>query len=158
MASFQSLNFNSASQPYYVLMKADGTLLNAPIQYDAATYLGWLKEGLRLTRSSYIYFTEQPTYASSAQRKPVFGVDAHLITIEVNVDRGIGYHLVGLPDNAIKKSNYRIAAALQNIGYKLPVYSDLPQFVYVGGQYEPLALRLFSYRVNYSYGNPTLFE
>ena len=30
----------------------------------------------------------------------VFSVDAHLITIEVNVDRGIGYHLVGLPDNA----------------------------------------------------------
>ena len=46
----------------------------------------------------------------------VFGVDAHLITIEVNVDKGIGYHLVGLPDNAIKESNYRIAAALQNIG------------------------------------------
>ena len=38
----------------------------------------------------------------------VFGVDAHLITIEVNVDKGIGYHLVGLPDNAIKESNYRI--------------------------------------------------
>ena len=50
----------------------------------------------------------------------VYGVDAHLITIEVNVDKGIGYHLVGLPDNAIKESNYRIAAALQNIGYKLP--------------------------------------
>ena len=50
----------------------------------------------------------------------VFGVDAHLITIEVNVNQGIGYHLVGLPDNAIKESNYRIAAALQNIGYKLP--------------------------------------
>ncbi len=50
----------------------------------------------------------------------VFGVDAHLITIEVNIDQGIGYHLVGLPDNAIKESNYRIAAALQNIGYKLP--------------------------------------
>ena len=50
----------------------------------------------------------------------VFGVDAHLITIEVNIDQGIGYHLVGLPDNAIKESNYRIDAALQNIGYKLP--------------------------------------
>jgi magnesium chelatase family protein len=50
----------------------------------------------------------------------VFGVDAYLITIEVNVDQGIGYHLVGLPDNAIKESNYRIVAALQNIGYKLP--------------------------------------
>ena len=46
-ASFQSLNFNSASQPYYVLLQADGTLLNTPIQYtDAATYLNWLKEGL----------------------------------------------------------------------------------------------------------------
>ena len=46
-ASFQSLNFNSASQPYYVLLQADGTLLNAPIQYtDAATYLDWLQEGL----------------------------------------------------------------------------------------------------------------
>ncbi len=46
-ATFQSLNFNSASQPYYVLMQADGTLLNAPIQYtDAKTYLDWLTKGL----------------------------------------------------------------------------------------------------------------
>ncbi|MBU2997521.1 YifB family Mg chelatase-like AAA ATPase [Cellulophaga baltica] len=50
----------------------------------------------------------------------VFGVEATTITIEVNVDKGIGYHLVGLPDNAIKESNYRIAAALQNNGYKIP--------------------------------------
>ncbi|MBT8308760.1 MAG: YifB family Mg chelatase-like AAA ATPase [Flavobacteriaceae bacterium] len=50
----------------------------------------------------------------------VFGVEATTITVEVNVDTGIGYHLVGLPDNAIKESNYRIAAALQNNGYKIP--------------------------------------
>lgn len=50
----------------------------------------------------------------------VFGVDATTITVEVNVDIGIGYHLVGLPDIAIKESNYRIAAALQNNGYKIP--------------------------------------
>ena len=50
----------------------------------------------------------------------VFGVDASIITIEVNIDKGIGYHLVGLPDNAIKESNYRIAAALQNNGHKIP--------------------------------------
>ncbi|MBC29449.1 MAG: magnesium chelatase [Muricauda sp.] len=50
----------------------------------------------------------------------VFGVDAQTITVEVNVDQGIGYHLVGLPDNAIKESNYRIAAALKNNGYKIP--------------------------------------
>ncbi len=50
----------------------------------------------------------------------VFGVEAATITVEVNVDKGIGYHLVGLPDNAIKESNFRIAAALQNNGYKIP--------------------------------------
>jgi magnesium chelatase family protein len=50
----------------------------------------------------------------------VFGVDAQRITIEVNIDKGIGYHLVGLPDNAVRESNFRIAAALKNIGYKLP--------------------------------------
>ncbi|WP_282135711.1 YifB family Mg chelatase-like AAA ATPase [Seonamhaeicola maritimus] len=50
----------------------------------------------------------------------VFGVEATTITVEVNVDSGIGYHLVGLPDNAIKESNYRIAAALQNNGYRIP--------------------------------------
>lgn len=50
----------------------------------------------------------------------VFGVEATTITVEVNVDKGVGYHLVGLPDNAIKESSYRIAAALQNNGYKIP--------------------------------------
>jgi magnesium chelatase family protein len=50
----------------------------------------------------------------------VFGVEATSITVEVNVDIGVGYHLVGLPDNAIKESNYRIAAALQNNGYRIP--------------------------------------
>ena len=50
----------------------------------------------------------------------VFGVEATTITVEVNIDKGIGYHLVGLPDNAIKESSYRIAAALKNNGYSLP--------------------------------------
>ncbi|MDQ1098119.1 MULTISPECIES: YifB family Mg chelatase-like AAA ATPase [Chryseobacterium] len=50
----------------------------------------------------------------------IHGVAAQTITIEVNVDTGIGYHLVGLPDNAIKESSYRISAALKNVGYKIP--------------------------------------
>jgi magnesium chelatase family protein len=50
----------------------------------------------------------------------VFGVEAYTITVEVNVDKGIGYNIVGLPDNAIKESNYRIAAALENNGYRIP--------------------------------------
>ena len=44
----------------------------------------------------------------------IHGVSAQTITIEVNVDPGrVGYHLVGLPDNAIKESSYRINAALK---------------------------------------------
>ncbi|ROI07946.1 ATP-binding protein [Chryseobacterium sp. H3056] len=51
----------------------------------------------------------------------IHGVSAQTITIEVNVDTGgVGYHLVGLPDNAIKESSYRISAALKNIGFKIP--------------------------------------
>ena len=50
----------------------------------------------------------------------VFGVDAITITVEVNIDKGIGYHLVGLPDNAVRESSYRISAALTNVNYKLP--------------------------------------
>jgi len=50
----------------------------------------------------------------------VFGVEATTITVEVNIAAGIGYHLVGLPDNAVKESSYRIAAALQNNQFKLP--------------------------------------
>ncbi len=50
----------------------------------------------------------------------VFGIEANTITIEVNIDKGIGYHLVGLPDNAVRESSYRITAALQNNSYKVP--------------------------------------
>ncbi|CAA0146660.1 YifB family Mg chelatase-like AAA ATPase [Tenacibaculum maritimum] len=50
----------------------------------------------------------------------LFGVAATTITVEVNIDKGIGYHLVGLPDNAVRESSYRISAALRNNGYRLP--------------------------------------
>ncbi len=50
----------------------------------------------------------------------VFGVEATSITVEVNVDTCIGYHLVGIPDIALKESGFRIAAALKNVGYNFP--------------------------------------
>lgn len=47
-ATFQRINFASASQPYYVLMSADGTLLNSPVQYtDTDSYESWLQSGLK---------------------------------------------------------------------------------------------------------------
>lgn len=50
----------------------------------------------------------------------LIGINAIIITIEVNVDKGINFFLVGLPDSAVKESQQRIEAALKNIGYKLP--------------------------------------
>ncbi|MCF8429971.1 MAG: ATP-binding protein [Bacteroidia bacterium] len=52
----------------------------------------------------------------------VYGVDAVTITVEVNVGEGngVGYFLVGLPDNAVKESQHRIETALKNNNYKMP--------------------------------------
>jgi len=50
----------------------------------------------------------------------VSGVDAYTITIEVNVSQGIRFHLVGLPDNAVKESQQRIESALKISNYKWP--------------------------------------
>ena len=47
-ATFQALNFKSASQPFYVLLDNDLTILNKPIQYTSKEiYLNWLEEGLK---------------------------------------------------------------------------------------------------------------
>ena len=50
----------------------------------------------------------------------VQGIDATIITIEVNSSRGIKFYLVGLPDSAVKESHERIISALQVNGYKFP--------------------------------------
>ena len=48
------------------------------------------------------------------------GIDATIVTIEVNSSRGIKFFLVGLPDSAVKESHERIISALQVNGYKFP--------------------------------------
>jgi len=50
----------------------------------------------------------------------IYGIDAIIITVEVNVGRGTKFYLVGLPDNAVKESRERIVAALGNIGKHFP--------------------------------------
>ena len=48
------------------------------------------------------------------------GIDATIVTIEVNSSRGIKFFLVGLPDSAVKESHERIYSALQVNGFKYP--------------------------------------
>lgn len=50
----------------------------------------------------------------------VQGIDATMITIEVNVSKGIRFMLVGLPDNAVRESHERIVSALKYNGYDIP--------------------------------------
>ena len=47
-ATFQALNFKSASQPYYVLLDPNLKILNSPIQYTTKNvYQAWLEDGLK---------------------------------------------------------------------------------------------------------------
>ena len=54
-------------------------------------------------------------YAAALQ-----GIDATIVTIEVNSSRGIKFFLVGLPDSAVKESHERIMSALQVNGFRFP--------------------------------------
>ena len=43
----------------------------------------------------------------------VFGVDAIIIDIEVNIVDGTKFHLTGLPDSAVKESEHQIESVVQ---------------------------------------------
>lgn len=62
----------------------------------------------------------QPPMLVKTFGSALFGIEAITITIEVNIDKGIQFFLVGLPDSAVKESQQRIEAALANTGYKYP--------------------------------------
>jgi len=55
------------------------------------------------------------TYGSA-----VYGINATTVTVETNINQGVNFFLVGLPDSAVKESQQRIDAALKNNGYKIP--------------------------------------
>ncbi len=50
----------------------------------------------------------------------VYGIEATTITVEVNIAAGTKYFIVGLPDNAVKESYFRIESALKNCNYRMP--------------------------------------
>ncbi len=51
----------------------------------------------------------------------VYGVDAILITIEVNwMETGKEYAIVGLPDNAVKESMQRVESTIKTNGFTMP--------------------------------------
>lgn len=48
------------------------------------------------------------------------GIDSVPVTVEVNIASGLGIHLVGLADVAVKESLLRTVTALQSMGFRVP--------------------------------------
>ena len=48
------------------------------------------------------------------------GIEAVGVSVETHVDLGIGIHLVGLADVAVKESLLRTMTALVTLGYRIP--------------------------------------
>ena len=48
------------------------------------------------------------------------GVDAVIVTVEVDLSVGVGIHLVGLPDSAVRESLLRVITALNSYGFHIP--------------------------------------
>ena len=48
------------------------------------------------------------------------GVEAVLVTVEIDLSVGIGIHLVGLPDSAVRESLLRVVTALTSYGFRIP--------------------------------------
>jgi magnesium chelatase family protein len=56
------------------------------------------------------------TFSSS-----VNGIDALTVTAEVAIGKGeLKYFIVGLPDNAVKESMFRVESAIKFSGYRMP--------------------------------------
>ncbi len=51
----------------------------------------------------------------------LLGVDGQVVTVEVHIASGLpGYHVVGLPDTAVRESRERVRAAVQSSQLKWP--------------------------------------
>lgn len=54
------------------------------------------------------------TYSTALQ-----GLEAAVVSVEVNSGKGTKTYIVGLPDNAVKESLFRVGTALENVGYRI---------------------------------------
>ncbi len=59
---------------------------------------------------------------ASVRSATLTGVDGHVVTFEVHVSTGLpSYHVVGLPDAAVRESRERVRAALLSSAIEFPL-------------------------------------
>ena len=65
-------------------------------------------------------FAEKRAMLVNVHGAKCVGIDAVPVTVEVEITGGIGIHLVGLADAAVKESLLRTVTALQAKGFRIP--------------------------------------
>lgn len=74
------------------------------------------------------------------------GIDAVTVTVETDLSQGIGIHLVGLPDSAVRESLLRVVTALTAYGFRIPgkkmVFNLAPADIRKEGSAYDLAIAL----------------
>lgn len=58
--------------------------------------------------------------AATIYSAAVTGLDAEIITLETKITAGVAYFIVGLPDDAVKESLFRVESAIGAVGYAMP--------------------------------------
>ena len=58
--------------------------------------------------------------AATIYSAAVTGLDAEIITLETKITAGVAYFIVGLPDDAVKESLFRVENAIGAVGYAMP--------------------------------------
>ena len=95
------------------------------------------------------------TYGSA-----VYGVDAFIITIEVDVGQGTQFFMVGLPDSAVKESQQRVEAAIKFYNYHMPrqkiMVNLAPADINKEGSFYDLPIALSILRASNQVDLPTL--
>ena len=94
----------------------------------------------------------------------VFGVDAQIITIEVNVVDGTKFFMSGLPDNTVKESQHRIESVFKYLEYRMPRRKVVVNLAPAGIRKEgsaydlPMALGILILRANQGTQNGGLYH
>lgn len=78
------------------------------------------KHGYSACQKTGLFFLKSIDMLVNVYGAKCIGIEAHRVTVEVDIMNGLGIHLVGLADAAVKESLLRTVTALTSIGFKIP--------------------------------------
>lgn len=82
--------------------------------------LSIFKGFVRLLSGTLTAENGQRTMLTKINCAKCIGIEAGIVTVEVDISPGIGIHLIGMPDTAIKESVMRVTTALKASGLRIP--------------------------------------